>query len=166
MNAFHPISVTQNPPLRRRGLSLLELLVVVSLMGIFAATGMMRFGRDIFGDTGARSTARVLSLGLLQAQRAAIKTGDDHGVVVSGSLASATSWTVQHRLPDGTEIIIDGPHLIPDKVTMKASRADIWFDFEGNGTSVFTATLEGPNRSFEVQVQPLTRMIRTREVSP
>ena len=52
----------------RSGLSLIELLVVVTLLGVFATAALMRFGRDTFGDTGARSEARLLSLAMLHAR--------------------------------------------------------------------------------------------------
>ena len=63
---------------KRRGVTLLELLVVISMIGIFAAVVTARYGRSIFGEFGARALAREMSLDLLTCQRAAIATGDDH----------------------------------------------------------------------------------------
>ncbi|MGB7345747.1 MAG: prepilin-type N-terminal cleavage/methylation domain-containing protein [Pirellulaceae bacterium] len=150
----------------RRGLSLLELLVVVTLMGVFASTAFMRFGRDIFGDSGARSVTRTVSLGLLQAQRAAIRTGDRHALIFQGPLANAISWTIIQETAGGSQVVISGPHTVADEVTMSCNQNEMWFDFEGAGSQMFAADISGPNRSYELRVEPLTRMIRTREVTP
>ena len=53
---------------RRRGVTLLELLVVVTLMGTLSTVVVTRYGRDIFGDLGARSEAHRLSLDLQRAK--------------------------------------------------------------------------------------------------
>lgn len=151
---------------RRRGLSLLELLAVVTLMGIFSSAAFMRFGRDIFGDSGARSETRTLSLGLLQAQRAAIRSGDRHGISIQGTTAKVISWTVVHEHQNGSTAVIDGPHQIPDELTMSVNSTVVWFDFEGSGSQLFDVSVVGPNRQYELKVEPLTRMIRTSEVTP
>ncbi|QDT11429.1 prepilin-type N-terminal cleavage/methylation domain-containing protein [Planctomycetes bacterium K23_9] len=150
----------------RRGLSLLELLVVVTLMSIFASAAFMRFGRDVFGDTGARSESRTMSLALLQAQRAAIRSGDDHGLLTDGPASKITSWTVVQRRQDNSTVVIDGPHVIPDELSVSVSHNEMWFDFEGNGSQMFDVKLSGPHRKFQLRVEALTRMIRTFEVSP
>ena len=148
----------------RFGLSLLELIVVMTLMGIFSSAAFMRFGRDIFGDSGARSEARSLSVGLLHAQRAAIRTGDRHGVMLHGSTSNVKSWSVVQERLDGSTVVVDGPHAIPDEVVVAASASAMWFDFEGAGSQMFLFTLTGPNRQYEIKVEALTRMIRSREV--
>ena len=135
-------------------------------MGIFSATAFMRFGRDIFGDTGARSATRTLSLAILQAQRAAIRTGDPHGLVARGTIGNVTSWTIVQRSPDGSETIVDGPNVVSDDVSLSMSARESWFDFEGNGQAQLTANLVGPNRSFELVVEPMTRLIRSSETTP
>ncbi|QEF98746.1 hypothetical protein Mal15_28010 [Stieleria maiorica] len=150
----------------RCGLSLIELLVVVTLLGVFATAALMRFGRDTFGDTGARSQARLLSLAMLHAQRAAIRTGDSHGVVMQGPAAAATSWTVVRRRQDGSKVTVEGPHAVAERVRVSANASEMWFDFEGIGSQPFAAQLRGPNRSYTVHVEPWTRMIRTQESSP
>ncbi|MEZ6087597.1 MAG: prepilin-type N-terminal cleavage/methylation domain-containing protein [Pirellulaceae bacterium] len=150
---------------RRCGLSLLELLVVVSLLGIFSATALMRFGRDIFGDTGARSAARVLSLSMLHAQRAAIRTGNLHAVRLVSSDGKVSGWTVVEELPDTTQRIVDGPFTVAENITVKADGNEMWFDFEGNGNTSFSASIVGPNRAYSLTVEPLTQMIRTQEIS-
>lgn len=150
---------------RRFGLSLLELLAVVTLMSIFAAAAMTRFGRDIFGDSGVRSGARLLSLGILEAQRSAIRTGDSHGVQFSGT-ESVSAWSVFHIGQDGKRTIIDGPHEIPTDYRLQVSSSEVQFDFEGNGIEAFEADFQGPNRRWNVAVFPLTRTVQSREVTP
>lgn len=149
----------------RAGLSLIELLAVITLLGVFASAALMRFGRDTFADTGARSEARVLSLSLLHAQRAAIRSGNPHAVVFHGSTLAASGWSIVEKPSSGGSIVIEGPHPTPDGLTISTSSPDIWFDFEGVGVQPFTATLRGKNRAFQVDVEPLTRMISTRETT-
>ena len=124
----------------------------------------MRFGRDIFGDTGARSVARVLSLSMLHAQRAAIRTGDFHAVRLQAANGKVANWVVIQKAANGSEQIIDGPFTIAQNITVKANADEIWFDFEGNGNDRFSATILGPNRTYALSVEPLTRMIRTQEI--
>lgn len=152
------------PRSRRSGLSLIELLVVITLLGIFATVVLMRFGRDTFADTGARGQARLVSLAMLHAQRAAIRTGDSHGVVFRGGTSKVDGWSVVHKLPDDRQVVIDGPHEIADGVKVAPNAAAIWFDFEGVGAQPFEATFRGKNRTYQVQVEPFTRMISTQEV--
>lgn len=149
-----------------RGVSLLELLVVVTLVGIFSSAVLMRFGREVFHVTEARSQARIISLALLQAQRAAIRTGDPHGVLIGGSLSKAESWSVVQKLPDGSSSVVDGPYVIAPALSVSASHGEMWFDFEGVGSQMFRVQLVGASRSYEIAVEPLTRMIRTHEVTP
>lgn len=149
----------------RRGLSLLELLVVVTLMGVFAAAVGSRFSRSIFGDSGARSGARMLSLCILTAQRNAVRTGDVHGIEFAGSPTKISGWTTFRRYPDGSHVTIDQTVALPDECTLTVSDTSVVFDFEGNGTSRFTAKFVGPNRAWSLSVEPLTRMIDSREVA-
>jgi len=148
----------------RRGLSLLELLVVLTLMSVFAAAVGQRFSRAIFGDSGARSNARMLSLCILTAQRQAIRTGDTHGIEFIGSPGNVTGWTTFQRLPDGTAVTIDQTLDLPDECDISVSKMEVVFDFEGNGMTLFSATFVGPNRTWALSVEPLTRMINSREV--
>ena len=151
---------------RRRGYSLLELVVVVTLLGVFASAAFMRVGRDVFGDTGARSQARIVSLALLQAQRAAIRTGDRHGMLIQGTPSTVTSWSIVQRHQDNSTTVVDGPHEVAEELTMSTKQTEIWFDFEGNGAQMFEITFAGPNRTYEIRVEPMTRMIRAHEVAP
>ena len=56
-------------------MSLLELMAVVTLMGIFATIAIARLGPTIFGDIGSQTDARRVGLVLLQAKRRAITAG-------------------------------------------------------------------------------------------
>ena len=70
-------------------------------------------------------------MGLLHAQRAAIRTGDRHGVIMHGSSTNVQSWTVVRERRNGSTVVVDGPHAIPDEVVVSASSSAMWFDFEG-----------------------------------
>ncbi len=150
---------------QRSAMSLLELIAVVTLMGIISAGVAARYGRDILGDVGVRNGARKLSLGMLEAQRCAIRTGDKHGLQLYGSTGDVSSWAVFREYPDGSREIIDGPFPVPEDYKLSAGSDQILFDFEGNGTNKFEASLDGPHRNWELRVFPLTRMIDCQEVS-
>lgn len=149
---------------RRRGLTLIELIIVTTLLGILASAAMMRISRGTLGDAGARFEARTLSLALLQAQRAAIRTGDRHGISFHGPGSNVHSWSVVRSAIEGNISDVDGPHWVPSEVKLKTDASQVWFDFEGGGTDSFDATFRGSNRTFKVHVEPLTRMITTEEL--
>ena len=149
---------------RRCGVSLLELIVVITLLGIFAAAAATRFGRDVLGDAGVRGGARKMSLAILEAQRGAIRTGDQHALQLSGPASNVTSFSVVQILDDGSRVVVDGPHDIPSDYQVSASAGEVQFNFEGNGVSTFVVNLSGPHRTWQISVQPLTRMIDCQEV--
>lgn len=148
------------------GVSLLELIAVVTLMGVLGTAILTRLSRDILGDSGARSEARKLSLGMLEAQRAAIRTGNSHGVAFNGTTANATSWSIIQVDSLGTETLVEGPNSLPTDLAVSVSQARIMFDFEGNGSTAFDARLAGPHRVWQLRVAPLTQMIDSREITP
>jgi len=145
-------------------MSLLELLAVITLMGIFAASVGIRYGRDILGDTGVRSKARELTIGLNAAQRAAIRSGLPHGIRFDGSAGNVSSWSVVRFDSGGGTTLVDGPYPMNSDLELAVDRSEIVFDFEGNGTGELNAQFSGPNRKWMVSVMPLTRMIDSREV--
>jgi len=142
----------------------MELLAVITLMGVLASSVAMRYGREIFGDTGVRSKAGELSIGLNHAQRAAIRSGIPHGVAFAGSLGKVQSWSIVRLDHDGSETVVDGPYVMAEDYTLSVDSNEIVFDFEGNGTSQISAMFSGPNRRWSVSVMPLTRMIHSQEV--
>lgn len=145
-------------------MSLLELIAVITLMGILAVSVSMRYGRDILGDTGVRSKARELTIGLKTAQRSAIRTGLPHAVRFDGNAGNVNSWTVIRHEIDGRTTLVDGPYPMIPEFQLSVDSGEIVFDFEGNGTSELNAQFIGPNRRWMVSVMPLTRLIDSREV--
>jgi hypothetical protein len=103
-------------------------------------------------------------LGLLQAQRSAIRSGVPHAVKFAGNPAAVTSWTIVRIDTGGQQTVIDNSGPLSGDYTLQVDSSQIVFDFEGNGTSSFNARFNGPDRTWEVNVQPLTRMIDSHEV--
>lgn len=150
----------------RAGLSLLEMLAVVTLMGIFSAAVASRFGRDILGDVGVRGEARRISLGILEAKRTAIRSGVTCGVQFSGSTSNVTGWSVIRELPSGAREVIDGPFTVEEDFVVATDSSELLFDFEGHAQTALKATLTGPHREWQIVVFPLTGMIDCSEVTP
>lgn len=141
---------------------MLELLAVVIILGIVATAVIPRVGRSVFAEFGAQAEGRKLSLSLLHAQRASIKTGDNHLVQFDGT--TATSYQVLRR--SGTDLLlVDGPYPISDDVTVTASSSEIEFTFEGQtaGLTPHTVDLVGENRSWQLSVIPITGSVSLQE---
>ena len=102
---------------------------------------------------------------MLQAQRAAIRTGDRHGMQFQGSTSNVKSWAIIRRGQDNSTVVIEGPNEFLDEMTVSVNQGEMLFDFEGNGTQAYEVSFVGPHRSFDIQIEPLTRMIRTQEVA-
>lgn len=139
-------------------MSLLELLAVVGIMGVLSATVAARYGRDVLGNIGVRGQARKLSLGMVEAQRLAVRSGRLHGVQFAGSGSSA-SWTVVSVGDTGDRIVVDGPFPLSDDYKLKTSASEVLFDFEGNATKAVSIQLIGPKQTWTVDTLPLSSMI-------
>lgn len=144
-------------------MSLVELIVVVSLLGIFAGAAMMRLGRSTFGDTGAKFEASVLTNAISLAQASAVRTGQTHGVVLSRSQAIGNVWSTVRRESGDIRHTID-EHLVHTDVEVVTQQSEVWFDFEGHGTAPFTVVFRGPNRQYKVDVVPFSQSVRVNEL--
>ena len=153
----------RNRTIQRRGVTLLELLAVVTLLGIFAAVAITRYGRSVFGDFGSQAGARTLSLALLQTQRTAITSGDNH--FLEFNAATATSYSLQQRTGTGT-VLIDGPHDLSSDMQVVVSHTVMEFTFEGQALAPYVITIAGENREWQVDVIPISGAIRVTETTP
>lgn len=152
---------------QRRGVTLLELLAVVTIIGIIAAVGVARYGRSIFAEFGAGAVAREVSLDLLACHRAAIATGDDHFLrfVVSGG--KAVSYRMMRDTGSG-DVAVDAAKVITDDVTVTitAPTNDLNFRFEGQADAAYQIDITGNSRSYRVSVVPVNGAIHVTETTP
>ncbi len=149
---------------RREGVSLLELIMVITLMGILAAIGTARFGRSVYGNFGAQGEARTLSLAMLQAKRAAIRTGDNHRILLD-STTSATSYSVQRQV-SGAWTTLEGPIALSEYVTISSNRAGLEFNFEGEAMFAYEVKCTGGGRDWQLDVVPITGTVTVTDITP
>ena len=145
-------------------MSLIELVAVVTLMGIFASVAIARLGPTVFGEIGAGADARKVALALLQAKRRAIVNGQTHAVIFQGSGAS-TSFTVAAVDGSGTATTVDGPFVLTRNVSSSVSAATMLFNFEGQALGPYTITLNGSHRSWQISVIPINGSVSTVETT-
>ena len=143
----------------RRGFSLLELLAVITLLGILAGVGITRMNRGTLLDVGAQGDARRVALDLLQARRRAISTGDNHYVLFTMNGGSATGFTV-YRRASGGDVAVESPRTVSDDVTITPNTSVAEFAFDGTSLASYTITVAGEAKSWTVQVIPATGSIR------
>ena len=141
----------------------MELLVVVTLLGIFSAMVTMRFGRTMLSEFGSQSESRKVSLALLQSQRAAITTGDNHFLSFDGT--SATNYQLMRRTGTG-DVLVDGPHNFSTDVTVTVSHTAMEFNFEGQALAAYIVTIVGVNRTWQASVTPITGSVTVVETTP
>ena len=120
---------------KRRGVTLLELLVVVFFIGVLAAVAIGRLGKTALGDFGAEGDARRLSLDLAQARRAA-----------------------------GGDVAVDEYRGFPSQAVVTVSHGQAEFNFEGQALAAYQITLAGPNRTWQADVVPVTGAVRISEL--
>ncbi len=156
---------------RRRGVTLLELLVVVTLMGVLSSVVMTRYGRDVFGDFGARSEAHQLWIDLEVTRRLSIRTGKAHTLVMTGPAAGP--WVGYDVVEGGLSDARAGkgasqpgfPRQFPDELVVTGNRQAVDFSFEGHASGAGEWLLSGPHRSWSVRVVPLSGAASTSEVN-
>jgi len=146
-------------------MSLLELAVVASLLGLLALAGISRFGFDTLGNGGAEGFARKLSLALTHARRATIATGDNHYLQLATSGGNVTSFTLMRRAAGG-DVQVDQARAVPQDVTVTSGQTVLEFDFDGAALAAYSVSIAGPDRSWNVAATMLTGSIAVTETTP
>jgi prepilin-type N-terminal cleavage/methylation domain-containing protein len=148
---------------RRRGVTLLELLVVVTLMGTLSTVVVTRYGRDIFGDIGARSDAQKLWMDLQHARGVAIR----NGTVVSVSFEKSSSGQYSgYKITEkfgSRQIDVSELTKFGSDIVVTPTSANVQFTFEGHATSASTIKLKGPSRAWTLTIVPLSGSVRISE---
>ena len=150
----------------RRGMSLLELMAVVTLMGIFAAIAIARLGPSVFGDIGSQTDARRVGLALLEAKRRAITAGNNHGVNFQNDTSGKLTFAVVSIDSSGGTSVVDGPFSFSQNVTVTPSHPTMTFTFEGQAVAPYTVSMVGPNKSWRVSVVPVSGSLSTVQIAP
>ncbi|NJB68566.1 prepilin-type N-terminal cleavage/methylation domain-containing protein [Desulfobaculum xiamenense] len=135
------------------GFTLIELIAVIAILGIMAATAIAGFG-NLF-DVNLRAQSEVLKRHLRYAQHMALSTSDPWGVSSAGTsyfLFHGTTATQEH-LPAENDIV----RTIPDGIS--AGAWTVTFDANGEpaatgegiaaSTAGWTITLSMPDRTPE-----------------
>lgn len=130
-------------------------------MGIVGSVAISRFGRTVFGNFGAQSEARTISMALTHAKRAAILTGDNHYVLFDST--TATSYRV-FRVTGGPDELVDGPYSFSDDVAITASNTRMEFTFEGQTLAGYTVDLTGDNIAWQITVTQINGSVFVAEL--
>jgi prepilin-type N-terminal cleavage/methylation domain-containing protein len=148
---------------QRRAVTLLELVAVVTLIGIMASVAMFRIGTAGVGDFGAQGIARRIAMDMKIARRAAISTGDNHYLSFTVVDGAVTNYRL-YRKASGGDVTADALRSIPSEVTVTVSATKAEFNFEGEALGAYTVTLAGPNRSWQLTTVPVTGSVRMTEL--
>jgi Tfp pilus assembly protein FimT len=151
-------------PVRRPGATLLELAAVLGLIAIFVALAAARLGPLTMGNHRAAADARRLALDLLQAQRRAIATGDNHYVEFDMSGPNALAYTLYQRNSGGGATAVDAERTFPASLIVTPSHSAAEFNFEGSALAAYQVTLSGADRNWRVTVVPLTGTVQVEEL--
>jgi prepilin-type N-terminal cleavage/methylation domain-containing protein len=148
----------------RRGFSLLELLAVVTFMGILASVVIARNGRSLLSNFSSGGDCRRISLAMLSAKRRAITTGLEHAVRFTGS-GNDMTFSVVSIDSFGSATVVDGPMSLQDDLTIATSHSQMSFNFEGQAGGAYWVTLTGPRKIGRIDVIPITGTVQCSESS-
>lgn len=126
----------------RRAFSLLELLTVLTLIGLLSGMAVMRLGETAFATTDANGFAQRLARDLAQTRRRSIATGDDHSL----SFSRSSGIIVGYGIFDDVSTQLEETVPVPNSVTVTSASDVFTFDFGGAVTSGANNTIrvDGP----------------------
>lgn len=139
---------------RHQGYSLLELLAVVTILGLLAAIGATRLAPGIQGNVARGTDSFRTLMAMRQARAAAIATGDDHRLRMIATGGAITAFQIE-RL-GGTTTIVEGPHNFSGETTILQTGSDATFNFQGEATVAPVLTFAGPDRTDRITVVAAT----------
>jgi prepilin-type N-terminal cleavage/methylation domain-containing protein len=143
----------------RRGVTLLELIAVVTLLGIVVTVSIASYKPGTMGNMGAKADARHLALDMMQARRRAISTGDNHFISFATS-GSTTKYAVYRRPSSGSPVQIGDWYTFQQNVTVTSNPVSPEFTFEGLALANYTVDVRGPNNWFSVTANQASGAVR------
>jgi general secretion pathway protein H len=137
---------------RPRGVTLLELLIVMALMAILAGVVMPMFGGGV-STTELRSSARQIAAGLRSARSEALAQRRETFLVldVAGKRFKVDQDPREHKLPSGVDLKL----FTAQNDLVDASTGAIRF-FPDGGSNGGRITIAAGTRKYEVDVDWLT----------
>lgn len=145
---------TRSQVARHQGFSLLELLAVVTILGLLAAIGAARLAPGIQGNVARGTDSFRILMALRQARASAIATGDDHRLRMIATSGVITGFQIE-RL-GGTTTIVEGPHNFSGETTILQTGSHATFNFQGEATVAPVLTFAGPDRTDRITVVTAT----------
>jgi general secretion pathway protein H len=136
----------------QRGLTLLELLIVMMLMGVVAAITLPMLGNGV-STSALRSSARSLAAGLRTARSEAVTERRETFLVldVAGKRFKVDQNPQEHKLPDGVELKL----FTAQNDLVSESVGSIRF-FPDGGSNGGRITVAAGERKFDVDIDWLT----------
>jgi prepilin-type N-terminal cleavage/methylation domain-containing protein len=153
-----------NVAARRRGFTLLEAIAVLTLIGLFASIALVRIGPSTAADLSAQAEARRLALHLLQAQRRAILTGQNHFLQTTSQSGQIVGYTLYQRLGGGSTAAVDAYRAFPANVSAAVTPSDPEYAFDGSALAAYQVTLTAPDQTWRVTVVPTTGAVRVTQL--
>ncbi|WDI41225.1 prepilin-type N-terminal cleavage/methylation domain-containing protein [Bremerella sp. P1] len=139
---------------RHQGFSLLELLAVVTILGLLAAIGATRLAPGIQGNVARGTDSFRTLMALRQARASAIATGDNHRLRMLSTSGAITGFQIE-RLGSSTTIV-EGPHIYSGETIILQTGSDATFNFHGEATVSPVMTFAGPDRTNRITVVAAT----------
>ena len=142
------------------GVTLLELVAVTALLGIFAAVAANR-SDGLFADAAARTEVERVAGMLHDAKRRAILTGDSHGVAFTKSAGKIVSVQIERETSPGTWAAAEDAVALLKGAGVTSTADHLRYTFEGipsNGG--VTVAFDGPNQGWSLWQPPFTGAVR------
>lgn len=115
----------------KKGVSLMEMLVVLGIMGIILAVSLARFGGG-FSVVSAESLAEEIAANIRLAQRLAIANNQRYDVEFVGTTASYTEYRIKNY--NTGEIYRSETYAISSRVTTSAQSSAQRFAYSNDGS--------------------------------
>lgn len=153
------------PCFQGRAFSLLEVIAVVTLIGIVSLAAISRYDNSSLENLSAEGYARLLQRDLLQARQRTAATGDNHYLSLTTSGSDVTTYTMWRRASGG-DVAVDQPRATPTGLTVTTSHTTLEFDFDGSALDSYSVTAAGPDRWWQVTTVTATGLSQVTDVSP
>lgn len=144
---------------RRSATSLLELIAVVTLLGIVASISIASYRRGTLGNAYAKTDATRVATDARLARQKAISTGDNHFLQFNGS-GAGISYQVFRRYANGSVEAAAAPYTFNSAVTVTVSPSNPEFTFEGEGLAGYTIVIRGPDRTNTISINQVTGAVQ------